>query len=231
MCPNCSGTHFSSVGVGIQRVQDNLSSLLGDNVSIGRVDSDTYKNSAFLENLVEKNDVILATNLAHFVDTSLFGGIVFLCFEINLSVPEYDFEERLFSEIAYYKKTHCPLFIQTYTPEHPLLQIILHGNFHDFLDYALPERKDFQYPPFSDFISIKIHDEQKARVSDMTARILNKTLLLKNDSTVITANVDVFERYAGEWIQKITFRDRDLEYILSELETEIVRNRSVSLER
>ncbi len=65
----------------------------------------------------------------------------------------------------------------------------------------------------------------------MTTRILNKTLLLKNDSTVITANIDVFERYAGEWIQKITFRDRDLEYILSELETEIVRNRSVSLER
>lgn len=180
---------------------------------------------------MKESNVLLATSLVHFLDISLFGSVVFLCFEINLSVPEYDFEEKLFSEIAYYKKTQCPVFIQSYIPEHPLLDIISTGNFQDFLEYVLHERKTFQYPPFSDFLSIKIHSEQKNRVADMTTRILNKALLLKKDSTVITANTDIFDRYAGEWIQKITFRDTDLEYILSELEVEIVRNRSVSLER
>lgn len=217
--------------MGIQKIQESLSFFLGKNFSVGRIDSDTYKNIASLESLVKESDVLLATSLAHFLDTSLFGSVVFLCFEINLSIPEYDFEEKLFSEIAYYKKMNCPIFIQTYTPEHPLLHVISNGNFQDFLEYAIPERKDFQYPPFSDFLSIKIHAEQKNRVVDMTTRILNKVFLLKKDSTVITANTDLFDRYAGEWIQKITFRDTDLEYILSELETEIVRNRSVSLER
>lgn len=65
----------------------------------------------------------------------------------------------------------------------------------------------------------------------MTTRLMNKIQHLKKDTTLLAANVDVYEKYAGEWVQKITLRDTNLKYLISELEVEIVRNRSVSLER
>lgn len=46
-----------------------------------------------MEKQIQEADVILSTSLAHFIQHPHIGAVVFVCFEINLSVPEYDFEE------------------------------------------------------------------------------------------------------------------------------------------
>lgn len=158
------------------------------------------------------------------------GAVVFLCFEVNLSIPEYDLEEHLFGEISYFKKQGFPLYIQTYTPDHPLLDIILFGNHQSFLQYLMEERKNFQYPPFTELATIRIHDEKKEKVQDMLGRLVNKISQIKDDSTFLAFDRDVWEKYAGEWVQKIVLKDKNLSCLINQLEVEIVRNRSVTLE-
>lgn len=70
-------------------------------------------------------DVILATSRAISLTHPDIGAVVFLLFEVNLSIPEYDIEESIYAEIAYIKRQKVPLYIQTYTPDHPLLEVIL----------------------------------------------------------------------------------------------------------
>ena len=62
-CKNCHGTAFTYVGVGIQRIERDLSSILPD-FQILRIDSDTDEKTQDLFKAVDTHDVILATNRA-----------------------------------------------------------------------------------------------------------------------------------------------------------------------
>ena len=104
------------------------------------------------------------------------------------------------------------------------------GNTRSFLTYLSRERTLFRYPPFAEFVTIRVHDEQAKKVEDIMRKLINKIGLLKKNSTFLAFDTDIRERYGGEWQQKIILKDKDLSYILRDLEVEIVRNRSVTLE-
>ncbi len=99
-----------------------------------------------------------------------------------------------------------------------------------FLGYLSRERKEFRYPPFAELATIRVHDEQKKKVEDIMRKLINKIGLLKNTTTFLAFDTEIYEKSHGEWQQKIILKDTDISYILRELEVEIVRNRSVTLE-
>ncbi len=99
-----------------------------------------------------------------------------------------------------------------------------------FLGYLSRERKDFIYPPFAELATIRIHDEQKKKVEDIMRKLINKIGIIKKPSTFFAFDTEIRERYNGEWQQKIILKDADISYIIQELEVEIIRNRSVTLE-
>lgn len=139
-------------------------------------------------------------------------------------------EEKLFLEVQYFKKQQIPIYIQTYTPEHELLSQIVFWNQKQFLDLLSRERKMFCYPPFSDFITLKIHHTKKDQLQRLMSQLIQKIAHIKHESTFFAFDQDIYERYAGEWVQKIILKDTDLTYILWDLERDVVRNRSVTLE-
>lgn len=104
------------------------------------------------------------------------------------------------------------------------------GNTKSFLAYLSRERKDFLYPPFAELATIRVHDEQKKKVEDIMRKLINKIGILKKETTFFAFDTDIYEKSHGEYQQKIVLKDKDLSYLLSELEVEIVRNRSVTLE-
>lgn len=61
-------------------------------------------------------------------------------------------------------------------------------------------------------------------------KLINKIGILKKKSTFFAFDTEIREKYGGEWQQKIILKDTDLSYIIQELQVEIVRNRSVTLE-
>jgi primosomal protein N' len=139
-------------------------------------------------------------------------------------------EEDTYHTIEYAKKSGKNLFIQTYTPENPLLTILIEGNYRDFLRELSRERDKYHYPPYAQFALIRVRDIQKAKVQDIMIKLVNKISQIKGDDIFIASDQDIWERYAGEWVQKIILKGKDLTQILSSLEVEIVRNRAVTLE-
>lgn len=156
--------------------------------------------------------------------------IVFLLFESDLTLPDYRMEEEVYHTLDYAKKSSKNLFIQTYTPENPLLSLIIEGNYKDFLREMSRERALYKYPPYAQFALIRIHDREKSRVQDIMAKLINKITILKGDDVFLASDHDIWEKYAGEWVQKIILKGKDLRSILDAIEVEIVRNRAVTLE-
>jgi primosomal protein N' len=179
---------------------------------------------------IDDFDIILATNRAITLTHPKIGIIVFLIFEINLSIPEYDIEEITYAEITHLKRQNKPLYIQTYMPDHPLLEEITQGNYRSFMEYTKKERAMFLYPPFSELATLRIHDENKERVKSIIANLVNKIQLSVKESTKVVYDKDIWEKVRNEWTQKIVLRDKNLDYLINLLEVEIVRNRAVTLE-
>lgn len=134
-------------------------------------------------------------------------------------------EEVLFHAIDYAKKLGKNILIQTHMREHPLLPIIMEGNYKDFLTYMSRERELFQYPPYREFITLRIHDHSQDRVRDIITKLANKIILIKKDSTFFSYDRDIWERSAGEWSQKIIMKDPDLSSVIQEIQGEVLRNR------
>ena len=88
-------------------------------------------------------------------------------------------EEQLFDEILFYKKQKIPVYLQTYTPEHPLIREILTGNQKSFFDILQKERRDFDYPPFREFVTIRVHHAYQKSVTTMMSHLVRKIESLK----------------------------------------------------
>lgn len=230
VCPECQGSRINPVWVGIQQIEESLIKIFSKDTQILRIDSDTKEKTETLYERISTSDIILSTNTGGSIVHPDIWAVIWISFELNLSIPSYHIEEDIYNEISYYKKQWLPLYIQTYTPDHPLLREIIDGNTKSFLSYLSRERKDFSYPPFAELATIRVHDEQKKKVEDIMSKLINKIWLLKKTSTFLAFDTEIRERYGGEWQQKIILKDTDLSYLLSELEVEIVRNRSVTLE-
>lgn len=229
-CPHCLGAKIVWVGIGIERITSDIENLLGHMYSVLRIDSDTKSKMVDIHKSLDIIDVVVATSMASTLVHPDIASVIFLSFEVNLSIPEYDMEEQLYDEILYYKKQHLPIYLQTYTPDHPLIREILTGNQRSFFDILQSERRAFSYPPFSELATIRVHHASQQTVTTMMAHISRKIGGLKWDGVFFAADHDIWEKRGGEWSQKIILKWKNLIQIVWELEVEVVRNRSVSLE-
>lgn len=127
-------------------------------------------------------------------------------FELNISIPNYDFEEELFLELQYHKKRHIPIYIQTYTPEHPLLQQIVFGNQSSYLKTLISERKKFLYPPYVDFATIWVHHRDKTEVDTILQGLLERIEASDTTDTFIAHDTDIWQKFQGDWAKKIILK-------------------------
>lgn len=163
-CPVCQGHRFVTAGVGIEQIAENISRRISARVEI--FDSDHIKKTTDIFEKLDKCDVLLSTSLGALLTDNRIGSVIFALFEVNISVPDYALEEEIYSQISYVKKQQIPLYIQTFAPEYPLLKEIVFGNYKSFLALLKNERKTFSYPPFVDFVTIRIHHKQKEIVKN-----------------------------------------------------------------
>ncbi len=229
-CPKCHGNGFDPIGIGIQRLESDILRLFPE-IRIMRLDSDLDKKKSEVIRLLEEVDIILSTySSIGVIHDPAIETVVFALFESDLTIPEYRMEEDLYHTLHYAKNSGKNVVIQTELASHPLLSVLLEGNYKDFLTYMSQERKQFGYPPYGDFVMLRIHDPSKARVQDIVAKLVNKIQILKKDSTFLAFDRDIWERYRNEWIQKIVLKDTSLAYLIEQLEVEIIKNRAVTLE-
>lgn len=123
-----------------------------------------------------------------------------------MAIPEFDREEKIYTQVVYAKRMGIPVIIQTYAPESPFVDMILHGNYRSFLKTTLEERKKFLYPPFADFVTLWVHSSSKDMVQDIIHKLVNKIQTLSPEGIFVAYDRDIWEKYKGEWKQKIILK-------------------------
>lgn len=168
-CQRCGSVLLKHSTPGTQKIESELKKNF--EVPIIRIDSDTKKEGSIPKEFPTPC-IILGTQLVTLLPIPNIGLVGTLLFERELSIPEYDIEEKIYDHMLYNMRKGRAMVIQTRIPEHPLLKIISEGNYKDFLLYALKERKEFGYPPYEQLVSIATKGKSMDEFSFLQKQLL-----------------------------------------------------------
>lgn len=229
-CTKCHGNNLNSIGFWIQKIEENLIKLFPD-TRIARIDSDKKRSEGIHFQEISEAQILLSTELGNTIFIEWIELVAFLLIESEIAVPEYDIEEKIYTNIVYNARKGADICLQTFAPKSDLIRNITEGNYRDFLIHTLTERKNFSYPPYRELVHIWVRDKSKDRIKEIIYKLKNKLEILKTPSIELYFDRELFTKRNNEYGQKIVLKGEDLGPLLTEIEKEIFRNHGVSLER
>lgn len=177
LCPSCGSKFIKQFGVGTQRVEEEVKKYF-PMARVLRMDRDTTgkKDSfnEFYEKIKNKEaDVIIGTQMVSkgfdFEDVTLVGIVAA---DMSLYISDYKARERTFQLITQVSgragraSKKGKVIIQTYSPDSEIINYSAKGDYEDFYQYEIEERKTFLYPPYTKLIELEFssYDENLTQV-------------------------------------------------------------------
>ena len=179
MCPNCEESNFVNLGYGTEKIEEELSNLFPE-ARIARMDLDTTRTRNAYEKIINdfqrgKTDVLIGTQMvSKGLDFDNVAVVGILNADILLNYPDFRATERSFQLMAQVagragrKNGRGTVYLQTKTPDTPVIPQIVENDYLKFYDSQLTERMLFHYPPFHRLVYVYLK-HRDIRLLDETA--------------------------------------------------------------
>ncbi|PQJ32807.1 primosomal protein N' [Nonlabens arenilitoris] len=164
-CPSCSSTALDTKGFGTQQIEEEFKELFPDH-KIARMDLDTTRGKNSIEKIIEQIDTgevhcLVGTQMLtkglDFRNVSLVGV---LSADSMLNFPDFRAHERCFhlltqvSGRAGRTVERGKVLIQSYNPDHQILQQVSTYDYSTMFKEQLEDRYQFKYPPYQRLIRL-----------------------------------------------------------------------------
>lgn len=181
-CPECDSPYLKFFGSGTQKVTQELDKLFPELRCI-RFDSDTTRakgaHRSLLSRFTHKEaDLLVGTQmLTKGLDVAGVTLVGVVAADGLLNRADYRAAERALQTMmqvagrAGRGDEPGKVIIQTYSPEHPVIQAVKNHDYHNFNATELSQRKALNYPPYGNLIALKLSGIDEAEVQQ-TAEIL-----------------------------------------------------------
>ncbi len=175
ICPACGNPSITYKGIGTEQIQQDLETYFPD-YRVDRLDSDTTRNKNAFTKILSRfeqfeTDILVGTQmLVKGLDFEHVGLVVVMNADQLLYFPDFRADERSFQMLmqvagrAGRKKEQGKVLIQTFNPSHPILELVLEGNYKKMYQQQKQLRREYFYPPYSKMINLIIKERniQKA---------------------------------------------------------------------
>ncbi len=184
LCPVCKSKYIKYFGIGTEKVEAYTKEMF-PNAKVKRMDMDTTTKKGSHESMLEemKNeeiDILIGTQMIakglDFENVTLVGIIAA---DTSLNLPDFRASERTFQLITQVAgragrgEFEGNVIVQTYNPDHYSIQSSKEHDYLTFYNKEILLRKEFDYPPFSNIISIVIYGENRNRILKVSKEIYN----------------------------------------------------------
>jgi len=215
-CQACGMPNMQSKGFGTERVEEELEILLPD-IRIGRLDLDSTKGKHGFEKVItafdnQEYDVLIGTQM---ITKGLDFGNVSLIGVINadgiINFPDFRAYERafsLFSQVAGRagrRQKEGKVVIQTYSPNHRVLNQVTNYDYNGMFLTEVTERKNYLYPPFYRLIRLDVKHVNQDLVNDSATRLAS-ILRQHLGSRVLGPEPPLVSRIRNNFIQSISLK-------------------------
>lgn len=193
ICPECNSPYLKHFGSGTQKVTQELAKLFPELRAI-RYDSDTTRNKGQHRQLIDRfihqeADILIGTQmLTKGLDIAGVTLVGIIAADGLLHRSDYRAAERAFQTLTQVAgragRGDVPgkVILQTYSPEHPVIQAVKTHNYNDFSATELTQRGELNYPPYGSLILFKlssISEREVERAAVTLADVLIETLDLE----------------------------------------------------
>lgn len=159
-CPVCGGWRLETLGIGVERVEDEVKKLFPSTEHF-IIDGDHTKTPASARKTMalfeqSKKGILIGTPMAiPLLPTISTTAVISL--DSLLAIPDFSMNERIFALIlALREKTKRKLIVQTRVDNTVLFEQALKGDIESFVKEELAVRKAFSYPPYGAVIKITL---------------------------------------------------------------------------
>ena len=194
-CPSCSEKSLSNLGIGTEKIEEELKGIFPDS-KILRMDFDTTSKKGMHEKMIEefkdhKYDILLGTQMVSkgldFKDVTLVGVINA---DTSLNIPDFRSSENTFSLLSQVagrsgrSDKEGIVLIQTYNPEHYAISLTKNHDYQTFYKQEMAIRRQMKYPPYYYICNIRISGKDKDYILNEALKI-KKSLERNFTNTII----------------------------------------------
>jgi primosomal protein N' (replication factor Y) len=230
VCPSCGSAHLEMKGLGTEKIEEELQVIFPE-ARIARMDLDTTRKKNTLQDIINdfesgQIDILVGTQMVtkglDFERVTLVGIIQA---DTLVNHPDFRSHERAFQLIeqvsgrAGRRDQLGKVIIQTFKPDHPILQLASRHDYDTFLRQQLNERKQFYYPPFVRLIEITLKHKEAQKVQLASQKLATELKKLFSQKSVLGPEFPVVGKVRNQFIQKILLKlDRKTQHLESSKE-------------
>ena len=183
-CPECKEKALNNLGVGTQKIEEELNKLFPES-KILRMDYDTTSKKGMHEKMIEsfrnhEYDILLGTQMvAKGLDFSNVTLVGVINADTSLNIPDFRSSENTFSLLSQVagrsgraSKTGS-VIIQTFNPEHYAINLCRNHDYLSFYKQEMMIRRQLKYPPYYYICNIRVSGKD-------ASYILGEALKIKN---------------------------------------------------
>ncbi len=167
VCPNCHEKSLSNLGVGTQKIEEELNHNF-PLLKVLRMDYDTTSRKGMHEEMIDsfqkhEYDILLGTQMvAKGLDFSNVTLVGVINADTSLNIPDFRSSENTFSLLSQVagrsgrSEKEGRVIIQTFNPDH---YAIAYTKNHDYLSFFYKEmeiRKQMKYPPYVYLCTLRV---------------------------------------------------------------------------
>jgi primosomal protein N' (replication factor Y) len=215
-CGACGSNTLDTKGFGTEQIELELKEFF-PNFKIGRMDLDTTRGKHGYQKIIgafeaKEIDVLVGTQMLSkgldFENVSLVG---ILNADTMLNFPDFRAHERGYDMMvqvsgrAGRSKKQGNVAIQTYNPQHQILQQVSTTNYTEMYKEQLQERWQYKYPPYFRLIKITLKHRDYTKV-DSGVNWLFKALYSSFGEYVLGPTAPAVARIRNQYIKNIVLK-------------------------
>ncbi len=179
-CPKCQEEALNNLGVGTQKVEEEL--IKNFKTRILRMDYDTTSRKGMHEKMImafknQEYDILLGTQIVakglDFENVTLVGVINA---DTSLNIPDFRSSENTFSLLEQVagrsgRSKKGEVIIQTFNPDHYAISYTKMHDYDGFYKKEMQIRRELKYPPYYYLVNIKISGKDSTYILNEANKI------------------------------------------------------------
>ena len=215
-CPNCESTELLGRGYGTEKIEDRVRELFPD-ARIARMDLDTTRSAGAYQRIIGdfssgRTDILIGTQMiSKGLDFSGVTVVGILNADTMLNYPDFRAYEHAYMMLtqvsgrAGRRGERGLVILQTKSPDLPVIQQVVSGDFKTFASDLMDERRMFHYPPFYHLVYVYLRYRNEAVVESAAIEMASR-LRQQFGERVLGPDKPAVARVKTESIRKIVVK-------------------------
>lgn len=215
-CPSCKQPALQTKGFGTEQIETEVAELFPE-IKTVRMDLDTTTSKKAYEQIIyefesQQAQILIGTQIiTKGLDFGNVGMVAILNADNLLNYPDFRAHERAFQMLtqvsgrAGRKGKQGLVLLQTFSPQHSIIQYTKNADFKSFFKNQMSERQLFHYPPFYRLIVMELKHKDASILSKAAYKVA-KILQQENIGEILGPSNPPVSRIQSFFIKHILIK-------------------------